>query len=153
MELAEQFFHGLESWAAWAVHGRIWWWLSRPRSRPLVPAGQRRGREGVCTQVSGLADTELFWVLSARLESSASTELCGEGAPAGKCKAVSLGNIIHASLAQDGTWSWQLGLGKRFWVVTDHLGTPLAQCAGAAQKVDGSVCHLEGWRRTCGCAR
>lgn len=92
-------------------------------------------------------------MLSARLESSASTELSREGAPAGKRKAVSLGNIIHALLAQDGARSWQLGLGKGFWVVTDHLGTPLAQCAGAAQKVDEAVCHQEGWRRTCGCAR
>lgn len=150
MELAEQFFCGLESWAA---RGRIWWWLLRPRSCLLVPAGQRRGREGACTEVSGLADTELFRVLSARLESSASTELSREGAPAGKRKAVSLGNIIHALLAQDGARSWQLGLGKGFWVVSDRLGTPLAQCAGAARKVDEGVCHQEGRRRTCGCAR
>lgn len=121
-------------------------WLLRLRGHHWFPAGQHWAGGAAGSEVSGLADPELFRVLSASLESSASTEPSREGAPVGKCKDVSLGNGIRALLAQDGAQSWQLGLRKGFWVVTAHPGTPSAQCAGAAQKVNEGVCHQEGWR-------
>lgn len=130
MELEEQFFCGLESWANVGQDLRV---AAEAEESLLVPVGQRWAGEGACTEVSGLADPELFRVLSTGLESSVSTGPSGEAAPAGKCKAVSLGNIIRALLAQDGAQSWQLGLGKGFWVVADRRGPPLAQCASGTR--------------------
>lgn len=121
MELGEEFFCGLESWAD---KGQDLGVAAEAEECPLVPVGQCWAEEGVSTEVSGLADPELFLVLSTRLESSASSELSREGAPAGKCEAVSLRSIICALTAQDGAQSWQLGLGKGFWIVTDHPGPP-----------------------------